>query len=61
MTGSVETVIWGLLTRGSNARPFNTVPPQAVVTPPTIKLYSLLLHNCNLAAVMNHNVNIFVF
>ena len=26
--------------------------------PPTIKLFSLLLHNCNSATVMNHNVNI---
>jgi hypothetical protein len=25
--------------------------------PPTIKLFLLLLHNCNFATVMNHNVN----
>jgi hypothetical protein len=25
--------------------------------PPTMKLFSLLLHNCNFAAVKNHNVN----
>jgi hypothetical protein len=25
---------------------------------PTIKLFPLLLHNCNFATVMNHNVNI---
>jgi hypothetical protein len=27
--------------------------------PPSIKLFFLLLHNCNFATVMNHNVNIF--
>jgi hypothetical protein len=26
--------------------------------PPTIKLFLLLLHNCNCATVVNHNVNI---
>jgi hypothetical protein len=30
---------------------FNTVPP--VVVTPTIKLFSLLLHNCNFATIMN--------
>jgi hypothetical protein len=29
-----------------------------VVTPPTIKLFLLLLHDCNCATVMNCNVNI---
>ena len=36
--------------------PFNAVPH--VVTPTTIKLCCLLLHNCNLATVMNHTANI---
>ena len=35
---------------------FNTVPP-AVVTP-NHKLILLLLHNCNFATVMDHNINI---
>ena len=39
--------------------PFNTVPH--VVVTPTIKLFSLLLHNCNFATVMNNNANICVF
>jgi hypothetical protein len=41
-------------------RPFN-IAPHAVVTPPppTITVFSLLLHDCNFATVMNHNVNIF--
>lgn len=34
--------------------PFNTVP-QAVVNPPTIKLFSLQLYNCNFVAVMSDN------
>jgi hypothetical protein len=38
-------------------QPFNTVP--YVVVTPAIKLLSLLLHNCNFATVMNHNVNSF--
>jgi len=29
--------------------------------PPIIKLFLLLLHNCNFATVMNHNVNICVY
>lgn len=43
--------------------PFNTLP-HGVVTPPnthTIKLFLLLLHNCNLATVMNCNLNTGVF
>ncbi|ERE68548.1 hypothetical protein H671_7g17857, partial [Cricetulus griseus] len=32
--------------------------PHVVVTPPTITLFLLLLHNCNFATVMNHNVHI---
>jgi hypothetical protein len=39
-------------------RPFNIVPC-VVVTPPTIKLFLLSLHNCNSATVVNHRVNIF--
>jgi hypothetical protein len=39
---------------------FNTVP-HVVVTPPTIKLFSLIFHNCTFATVMNHNRNICVF
>jgi hypothetical protein len=35
-------------------QPFNTVP-HAMVTSPTIKLFSLLLHNCNFAMVIDHN------
>lgn len=35
--------------------------PHIVVTSPTIKLFSLLLHNCNVATVMNRNINIHVF
>jgi hypothetical protein len=38
-------------------QPFNTVP-HAVVTPLTIKLFSLLFHNCNFATVMSCNVKI---
>ena len=37
-------------------QPFDTVP--RVVMNPTIKLFLLLLHNCNFATVMNHNVHI---
>jgi hypothetical protein len=33
-------------------RAFNT-DPRVVVTPPTVKLFVLLLHNCNFATVMN--------
>ena len=33
-------------------QPFSSGAP-----PPTIKLFLLLLHNCNLATAMNHNVN----
>ena len=39
-----------------NARNFNTVL-HAVVTP-TIKLFVLLLHACNFATIIIHNVNI---
>lgn len=39
--------------------PFNTVP-HAVVTP-SIKLFSLLLYNCNFVTVMNHDVIICAF
>jgi hypothetical protein len=28
---------------------------------PTVKLFSLLFHNCYLASVMNHNINMCVF
>jgi hypothetical protein len=35
---------------------FNTDPP--VVMIPNHKIILLLLHNCNFATVMNHNVNI---
>ena len=34
-------------------RPFSTIPN--VVATPTLKLFSLLRHNCNVAAVMNRN------
>jgi hypothetical protein len=37
--------------------PFNTVPQ--VGATPTIKLFLLLLYNCNFATVMNSNVNVF--
>ena len=41
---------------------FNIVPHVVVnPPPPTIKLFLLLLQNCNFATVMNHNVNICVF
>ena len=36
-------------------QPFNTVPHVMVTDNP--KIISLLLHNCNFATVMNHNVN----
>ena len=39
--------------------PFNTVPLGVVTLPPPIKLFLLLLHKCNFAIVMNHNVNMF--
>jgi hypothetical protein len=39
-------------------RPFNTVPRVAVTPSPNHTINWLLLHNCNFAAVMNHNVNI---
>ena len=35
--------------------------PHVVVTPPTIKIFELLLHNCNFAIVANCNINIRVF
>jgi hypothetical protein len=35
----------------------HTVPH--VIVAANIKLVSLLLHNCNLATVMNHNANVF--
>lgn len=41
-----------------NTQTLNTVP-HIVVTPPTIKLLVLILHNCNSDTVMNHNVSIF--
>lgn len=34
-------------------QPFNTVP-YSVMTPPTIKLFSSLFHNCNFATFINH-------
>ena len=37
-------------------RPFNTVPH--VVVTPNDKIIPLLLHNCNFATNINHNVNI---
>lgn len=37
-------------------RPFNLTP--RVVTTSTIKLFSLLLPDCNFNTVMNHNLNI---
>jgi hypothetical protein len=37
-------------------RPFDTVP--YVVVTPTIRLFLLLLHNCNFAIGMNHSVDI---
>lgn len=36
--------------------PFNSVP-NALATP-TIKLFSVILHNCNVAPVINWNINI---
>lgn len=44
------------LARNPNA--FNTVP-HVLVTSPTIKIISLLTQNCNVAATMNYNVNIY--
>lgn len=41
-------------------RPFNTVP-HVLVTPPTIKLFLLVLHSYKFATAMNCNVNIWVF
>jgi hypothetical protein len=39
--------------------PFNTVPLLCCGDPPPKhKIISLLLHNCNFVAVMNHNINI---
>ena len=38
-------------------RPFNTVP-HGVVTPPHHNIIFLILYNCNVAGVMNCNVNI---
>jgi hypothetical protein len=35
--------------------PFNA-SPHVVVTPPTIKVFSLLLHNCHFPTVINHSV-----
>lgn len=41
-------------------RPFNTVPHIVVDTPPrNHKIILLLLYNCDFAAVVNNNVNIF--
>jgi hypothetical protein len=40
----------------ANCNPLNMVPH--VVVTLTIKLFSLLLHNCNFPTVMNYNVNI---
>jgi hypothetical protein len=37
---------------------FNTVPHAVVTLPTHRKIILLLLHNCNFASVMNHNVNI---
>ena len=37
-------------------RPFNAAPH--VVVTPNHKIIALMLHNCNFATVMNHNVNI---
>jgi hypothetical protein len=39
--------------------PFNTAVPHVMVTPPTAKLFSFLLQNCNFATVMNCNINNF--
>lgn len=41
--------------------PYAVTAPHVVVTTPTMKLFSLLLHNCNFAADMNYNINICVF
>ena len=51
---SPKTVILKL----SNLRHFNTIP-HVVVTSPTIKPFSLLLHNYNFATVMKCNINVF--
>ena len=40
-------------------QPLNTVPH--VVLTPTIRLFLLLLHNCNFATAIDQNVNICVF
>jgi hypothetical protein len=54
---SAQTAALGL-TQGFSAflklQAFKTVP-QAVLAP-TIKVFLLVLHNCNFATVMNHNV-----
>jgi len=38
-------------------QPFNTV--LHVMVTPIVKLFPLLLHNCNFATVMSHNINNF--
>ena len=40
-----------------NTQTLNTVP-HIVVTPPTINLLVLILHNCTSATVMNHKASI---
>ena len=42
-------------------QPLNTVPHVGVTSPTTIKLFWMLLHNYNFAAVRKHNVNTCVF
>lgn len=51
---------WLIVTLGSGSpmlQPFNMVLHAVVI--PNHKIISLLLHNCNLATIMNHNTNIF--
>ena len=43
----------------SDSQPLNTVLHVALT--PSIQEFPLLLHNCNFATVMNHNVDIYVF
>lgn len=58
-----QTVLWFSLQQWSSTflrlGLFNIVPH--VVVTPSHKIMSLLLHNCNLATVMNHNVKYLLF
>lgn len=45
----------------SRLQPLTAAPQVEATPPPATKLFSLLLHNCKCATVMNHNVHIWYF